>query len=244
MWKIFYSPETIQWKSFQALEAWKEELFNTLESHIKDYFAKKVVVYFDNMMIFHQKRGLHHNLMESLSLAEKEMQEVGSLFPSVYIYVLKEDNGCALITSGLEDKYIDTLSPYGFELVENNAHPGTDKEEKMKFLSWSTLVFDIELVNFAKGWINHTPSLDERSILQAEYILMNMHFRKNESTLLEKIEFKKNIKNHPQYEELYQKVLRVMPKIESSLEQEWRTAIIQTKIQQNIGQIKKTKTSI
>lgn len=244
MWKIFYNPEKNYWTNFQALEAWKEEIFQVLESEIRNYFAQKVVVYFDNMMIFHQKRGLHYNLMESLSLAEKEMQEIGSLFPPITIYVLKEDNGCALITCGLDDRFIDTLHSYGFDLVENNANPSQDKEEKMKFFSWNTLVFDVELVNFATGWINYTPSLEARSLLQTEYILMNMQFRKNTSTLLEKVEFKENIKAHPQYEELYQKVLRIMPRIENSLEQEWRTAIVQTKIQQNIGQIKKTKTNL
>lgn len=244
MWKIFYSNEKNHYENFQSLEAWKIEIFNILEINIRKYFAEKVVVHFDNMMLFQQKRGIHQNLLESLSNAEKEMQNSAILFQPINMHIIKEENGYALITSGLDDKYIDTLVNYGFQLIENNANLGTNKEEKMRHIAWSTLVFDMELVNFATGWINYTPSLEERSRLQTEYILMNMDFKKVQKTLLEKILFKTGIHEQPQYEELYQKVLRVMPKIEGFLEQEWRTAVVQTKIHETIGQIKKSKSGI
>lgn len=244
MWKIFYSSESNFFDNFHALESWKEDIFTILEVEIKQYFARKVVAYFDNMMIIQQKRGAHQNLMESLSSAEKEMYSVGILYRPINMYIIKEENGCVLITSGLEDKYISTLIPYNFHLIENDASLSEEKEEKMKHLSWSTLIFDVELVNFAKGWINYTPTTEERALLQAEEILMNNHFKKHSMSLVEKVNFKDNIKAHPQYTELYQKILRIMPKIESTLDQEWRTAIIQTKILETIGQIKKNKSSI
>lgn len=244
MWKIFYSSNTNFFDNFHALEAWKEDIFKILEVEIKQYFARKVVVYFDNMMIIQQKRGAHHNLMESLSSAEKDMYSVSILYQPINIYIIKEEEGCVLITSGLDDKYIETLLPFNFQLIENNANLSQEKEEKMRHISWSTLVFDVELVNFAKGWINYTPTIEERSILQTEEILMNNHFKKHCISLVDKLNFKDNIKDHPQYTELYQKILRIMPKIEATLDQEWRTAIIQTKILETIGQIKKNKTSM
>lgn len=244
MWKIFYNPENDFLTTFQSLESWKSTIFSQLRVEMTQYFARKVVVYFDNMMIIHQKRGSHNNLMESLSMAEKEMHSVDMIFPTINIHAIKEEEGYALITCGLNDQYIDTLSPYNFQMIENNANLTDEKENVMKNMAWSTLVFDVQLVNFANDWINHTPSLEERSILQAEDILMNNHFKKNPMSLMEKINFKENLKSHPQYEELYQKVLRIMPKIESSLQQEWRTAMIQTRIQETIGQIKKSKSGI
>lgn len=240
MWKIFFTQEDNQWLVLQSLEDWKLDIFKNLEIELKKYFAKKVVIYFDNMAIFHQKRGIHANLMESLSLAEKEMQSATTLFPKVVIYIVKEENGCVLITQGLSDNYIKTLKSYDFELLENNANLTNEKETKLYNMAWSTLVFDAELINFAQSWIDYTPNLNERSILQAEYILMNVNFKKNNSSLLEKVIFKENINTSPQYEELYQKVMRIMPKIEESLEKEWRTTAIETKIEENMGKIKKT----
>lgn len=230
MWKNFYTKKTDLNIVFQSLEDWKTAIFNEESLSVKEYFATKVVVYFDNMMIFHQKKGLHNNLLDSLGLAEKEMSAANLVFKPINFYLIKEEIGFSLVTSGLKvtEKFLEMGEKLGFKLVDSELS-GLVNFEHLKFNSWSTLVFDFELVNFSQNWINFTPTIEERSRLQAENILYNMSFKKAELSMVEKIKFEENITKHPQYQELLDKVLKVMPKIESSLEQEWRTKIITLK---------------
>ena len=60
-------------------------------------------------------------------------------------------------------------------------------------------------------------------------------------TLKEKVDFEENIENHPKYNEIYQKVYRLMPKIETQLEEEWKNTLDSNKLDSNFGKIKKTK---
>lgn len=240
MWKNFYTKKTDLNNIFQSLEAWKNIIFEEESLKVKEYFATKVVVYFDNMMIFHQKKGLHNNLLDALGLAEKEMSAAYLLFKPINLYLIKEDSGFSLLVSGftpnnLYENYSENIH---FKLVNNNLDNLVNIEE-LRFNSWSNLVFDFSLVNFSQNWINYTPNLEERSRLQAEHILYNMNFKKIEVSMLDKISFQENIVQHPQYQELLDKVMKIMPKIESSLEQEWRTKIISHK-----NPIKKIKSLI
>lgn len=240
MWNIFYSKNNNLNFLFSLLEEVKKDIFDDQEKKIKEYFATKVVTYFDNKMIFHAKKGLDVNLMESLSLAEQEMTLAGYIFNPIKIYVIKEDEGFCVLFHGLKDISIlenNSFFSTNFSYIQNSLN-NINSLERLEFSSWSTLAFHFDLANFAQGWINHTPALEERSHLQAQYILYHMTFKKSEASLVEKVKFDENIKNHPQYEELLKKVLKVMPKIEMSLEQEWRTKLI------NVKREKKSKTNI
>ena len=233
MWKIFFTKKTDLNDLIPLLEELKLFLFSFEENKIKEYFATKVVVYFDNRMIFHQKKGLHSNLLESLSLAENEMKTAHNLFKQINFYLIQEEKGYTLLISGLnKDILLDKFNE-SFKAIKSD-FGSIDNLEKLKYNAWSTLVFDFSLVNFSQNWINFTPDLEERSRLQAEHILFNMTFKKNNTSLLEKVNFDKNINTHPQYAELLEKVLKIMPKIESSLEQEWRTKIINMKNERKI----------
>lgn len=227
MWKIFQNNDLDILESFQSVNDWKDHVFSKMDIRLKQYFAKKVVVYFDNMMLFNQKRGMHENLMDALSVAEKDMQQIAGLFPDIRAFWIPEENNSFLITINLpnEEEYYP-IGKYGFSLIKDDATPGNGKLEKLQHDSWGNLVFSSELSDFARGWINYTPGLEERTALQVKHILMIANFKNTESSLLEKIQFEDNIEKHPQFEELYTKILRVMPRIESSLEDEWRTSII------------------
>jgi hypothetical protein len=229
MWKIFSKKDLDIEDTINSIEIWKKEIFSLVEVTVKEYFAKKVTVYFDNNMIFQQKRGLHFNLMEALSTAEKEMLNSGGVFGKIELYWLREEDNQILIIFGLDDDKEYTLTDMGFNLIKKDALPLSNNLEELEHNSWKTLIFDVELVNYVTSWINYTPNIEERSVLQAEYILFNMHFKNQDIGLLERIEFEENIKHHSSYKELCNKVLRIMPKIESSLEQEWNTGKISTK---------------
>ena len=240
MWKNFYTKKTDLNIVIPSLEDWKKLVFEEESLKVKEYFATKVVVYFDNMMIFHQKKGLHTNLLDALGLAEKEMSAAYLLFKPINFYLIKEDSGFSLLISGFKsnDLYHDYSERINFKLINNHLDNLVNIED-LKFNSWSSLAFDFSLVNFSQNWINYTPNLEERSRLQAEHILYNMSFKKAEVSMLEKIKFQENITEHPQYQELLDKVMKIMPKIESSLEQEWRTKIVSNK-----NTIKKSKSII
>jgi hypothetical protein len=227
MWKIFQNRDLEILESFQSVNDWKDLVFSRMDIKLKQYFANKVVVYFDNKMLFQQKNGLHENLMESLSLAEKDMQQISGLFPDIRAFWIPDNNNSFLITLNLpHDESLYPNSKYGFELIKDDAVPGDGKLEKLQHDSWGNLVFSTELSDFSRGWINYTPSLEERTALQVKYIIMATNFKNKEYSLMEKIQFEENIEEYPQFEELYNKILRVMPKIESTLEEEWRTSIV------------------
>jgi len=228
MWKIFQNKKEDVLESFQSVNDWKDSVFSKMDINLKQYFAEKVVVYFDNMMLFQQNRGMHENLMEALSISEKEMQQTSGLFPDIRCFWLPENKNTFLITLNLPDEQIYYPNgKYGFELIKDDAVPAGGKLERLQHDSWGNLVFSAELSDFSRGWINYTPGLVERTILQVKYIILTTNFKKNEYSLLEKIQFEENIDKYPQFEELYNKILRVMPKIESSLEEEWRSTIVQ-----------------
>lgn len=228
MWKIFQAKELTVLEAFQSVSDWKALVFSKMDIRLKQYFAEKVVIHFDNMMLFQQKRGMHENLMEALSIAEKEMQNADILFQEIRCFWIPEEEQSFLITLNLpaEESFYPN-GKYGFELIKDDAVPMEGRKDKLQQTSWENLVFSPDLSDFARGWINYTPALEERSKLQAKFILLNANFKKPELSLLEKIQFEEKIETHPQYNELYNKVLRIMPRIESSLEQEWRTAIVQ-----------------
>lgn len=220
MWKIFFKKEPASINLLYSLDMMKKDLFSAYEREVKEYFAQKVVSLFDNNMIFRQKEGFHMNLMEALSVAEKEMLETSGLFGRVVMHMIGEEDGTTLVTFGLENEKEEFFEKYGFSLIKRDALPKC-KDEELEHNSWKTLLFDIELVNYASGWIRYAPDMEKRSAMQAERILCEMHFKKHdEMSLLEKLNFEKNIRSHPAYEDLYMKVRRIMPKMEALLEQE------------------------
>ena len=170
------------------------------------------------------------------------MQDIGGLFGKIEIYVVKEESGVSLISFGLEDRFITTLEEYGFTLERNHAKISDSKLISLKHLAWSSLIFDVELINYAIGWIDWAPSLEERAKCQAQHLLVTTYFKSNMNlSMKEKIDFEENIENHAKYKDIYQKVYRLMPKIEAQLEDEWKSTIDLNKLDSNFGKIKKTK---
>lgn len=244
MWKVFFNQEESYLTVMQAVEKWKLELFHLIQNETKQYFAKKVVTYFDNFLMFQQKqkKEIHQCLLESLSQSEKEMLDIGGLFNRIEIYLIKEDKGVGLLTVGLDERFIYTLEEYGFTLVKNNVKISDSKLITLKQIAWSSLVFDVELINYALSWIDWAPSLEERAKSQAKHLLMTTYLKSNMNvTLKEKVDFEDKIESHPKYNEIYQKVYRLMPKIETQLEEEWKNTLDSNKLDANFGKIKKTK---
>ncbi len=231
MWKIFYLKNEDKFETMNLINTWKQFVYSKMNIKVKQYFAEKLVVFFDNRMIFQQKKGMHDNLIDSLANAENNMKGFDVIFKSINLYWIAEENGDNfLIVSNLpheEDFYPSIKNGYGFELMQDDAIPMNGKIEKLKFMSWSTLVFDVSLSDFYKGWINYTPSLEKRSELQALYILCSVYYKDNNLSLTERIAYEDTIKQSDKYKELYNKILKIMPKIENSLEQEWRVNVVQ-----------------
>ena len=230
MWKIF----TVENKNLNEVMGevalWKSFVFSTIDNRVKRYFAQRVVQHFDNKMLFHFKKGVHDNLMEALALAEESMKNYKILFPDIKAYLIEDDiNEFYLIVSGdllTEELYPTKANNFCFKLINDKANQIEDKKEKLEFDSWSTLIFNINLSDFYKGWIHHTPNLEERIKIQVKQILEDIHFKKNHVNYKNLIDYEKNIDQNKQYNELYNKISKVMPKIEQSLEQEWKITLI------------------
>lgn len=224
MWKLFYIKDKIS-NSLDYVTEWKEDVNSQLVVELKKYFAEKVVLKFDNLMLFQQKSGMHENLMEALATAEEGMSNSVPLFPDVNFYLIPEGNSTFLASSNLPEGSSFSPKTSLINLYDNNLNVCEEKMKKIKNNSWNTLVFSIELCDYFKGWINFTPSLEERVYLQTKHIITSTNFKKNELSLLEKIEFEDRVDSYPQFDVLYDKILKVMPRIELSLEDEWRTSI-------------------
>lgn len=225
MWKIFTNQTLTSIETFQAVNDWKSIVFQKTDFKLKKYFAEKVAVYFDNAMLLKKSQGLHDNLLEALSLAEKEIQNLYSIFPDIKCLVMPEDYNSVLITVNLPNDNTYYPKDYGFNLFTDNAEPNATKIARLKNQSWENLIFSIEISDFARGWINHTPSLEERTELQVKHILLSKNFQNKNLTLLEKVKYEEDIKKHFQYNELYNKIIKIMPKIETTLEEEWKDSL-------------------
>jgi hypothetical protein len=235
MWKIYHTNELNFIETMQSIEDWKQSVFNKMDLKVKKYFAKKMVSHFDNRMIFQQDKSSHENLMEALSDSEKQMIEIDLLFPSIKFYwmVNQDDSTSFIITKGLPEDFAFYPEPkHNLIAYQENPNFNTDKIYEMEHKSWSTLVFDINICNYSKGWINYVPSLEERCAIQTQEILMNTVLKNENLTLLEKVELEENITNNKSYQELYKKISKIMPNINKSLVSEWREAVVSGTVSQ------------
>lgn len=220
MWKIFFKDNTSAERCLLSIDFIKQEIFTQLEDEVRAYFAEKIVLYFDNNMLFQQKRGLHVNLIDALQDAEQDVIKLNGVFPRVELYWMKEEENNTLLTFGLKDKFDKYFIQQGFELIKKDAVPSKSLIV-MEFNAWKTILFDIAIVDYISSWIKYAPSLERRAMMQTEYILLSTHLKNNDLSTTEIIAFEENLKKHNSYNNLYEKIMRVMPKIENSLYEEW-----------------------
>lgn len=227
MWKIYETNQLTITETFQSLEDWKASIFNQMEITVKTYFANKMVSHFDNRMIFQQTKSSHENLMEALSDSEKQMMDLDILFPEIKIYWLQEDDKAFIITKNLpETKNFEPEPKHNLIILKKNPAPNNQYINELEHKAWGAVAFNMNICNYSKGWINYIPSIEERCALQTKVIIMNTMLKNKEYSLLEKIELEENIKNHKAYNELYDRMLKIMPKINKSLTEEWREAVV------------------
>lgn len=228
MWQNFYTQNNNITNILTSLEQVRKDIFDMESVKVKEYFARKVVLAFDNLMIFFAGNGLDVNLRKALAESQEDMRDALPLFPEIKMYLIKEDVGYSLMVKNLEatDVVIGLFDVFGFQYMGQEDGVVTDIA-RLEFNSFSTLAFNFSLVDYSRSWINYTPALEERAIQQAEHILFRMTFKKIESSVKEQMQFLENVKNHPNYKELYQKIIRLMPKLESSLEKQWRISIVE-----------------
>lgn len=227
MWQNFYTPSNNIVSILTSMENVKKNIFEIESIKIKECFAKKVVGSFDNLMIFFSDNGIALNLQKALAESQEDMRASQMLFPDIKMYLIAEDNGYSLMIKNLEysDVIIGLLDSLGFKYM-GQEDSNIENMPMFEFNALSQLAFSFSLVNYSRSWINFTPTIEERAHQQAEIILLRMTFKKIESSLMERMQFLENIKKHPNYKELYNKIMRLMPKLESSLEKQFRVSSV------------------
>lgn len=227
MWQIFHTPSQNISQILTSLESVKKSIFDIESIKVKEYFAKKVVASFDNLMIFFAGNGLDLNLQKALSESQEEMLGARTLFPEIRMYLIEEDVGYSLMIKNLDtsDVVLGLLETFNFKYI-GKEDANVENMPKFEFNALSMLVFNFSLVNYNRSWINFTPSIEERAHQQAELILLRMTFKKIENSLIERMQFLENVKKHPNYKELYTKIIRLMPKLEASLEKQFRVSSV------------------
>jgi len=242
MWKIFHKKNNNYRDSMLSVESWKSHVFMKVDIQVKKYFAEKFVVLFDNKMIFNSKGGLHENLMEALSQVEDGITTYPFIFKQIKAHIIIDDENVFLAIKNLPDQnilYPIKKNGFDFDLYIDDANLVSKKIEEIEYNSFSMLVFDIALSNFYKDWINFTPEIEKRAELQTIYTLVKMEAKNKDLSLLNQIEHEKNLKNQAQYQILYEKILKLMPKIESNLETEWKMSSIEHFNEETEQRIKK-----
>lgn len=224
MWSIFTLNDKNTNEVIQNIEDLKCFISRLYENKVKEHFAKKMVVYFDNYMILKKDRGLHANLFEALSISEKEMKDINLIFPDIELYWFKEENENSFMIKNIKEEDFDTIKSLGFEYIYKTQHL-SGNYKKLRYESLQTLLFSVELVNYSKDWIDFTPSAEERSKLQASFMFLDMKVKKENLDLYQQIELEKSLDKNPAFQSLYDKIFKVMPKIEQSLEREWKYGI-------------------
>ncbi len=228
MWKIFINNELDVNQTFEALNIWKNLVYSKLNIKVKKYLAEKIVVYFDNKVLFKKDGSVHDMLMSALSQTEKDIEEMQSIFPDVKCFIIPEDKNSILITFNLpESKEYYPEEEFRFNLIQKNIDFNYEKIKQFKNKAWENLIFSLEITDLANSWINYTPSLEKRVELQTKYILLNKNFKNEELSLLEKINLEENITKTQNYKELYKKIEKIMPQIEDKLNIEWRDVVTQ-----------------
>lgn len=238
MWTVFYNEKKTIISSIQEIEDIKNIIFKEIECEVKKYYAKKIITYFDHNMIFNQHNGGHNNLLDSLSKTQKEMYKSSFIFPRIEGY-LYEDNGLVLMINKLNEKYDIYLKNKNYTLFKKNLMINEDNLIKLENKSWKTLIFDIELVNYVNDWLDYAPSFEERCAIQAENIIFE---KINKNLEIKNIDFcvhLEELKTQPQYQDLIKKMYKIIPKIQTKLEHEWRNSISEVEKKQLFKKIKK-----
>lgn len=229
MWKIYQTNQLNLTETLQSIDDWKHSVFNQMDIKVKKFFAEKMVSHFDNRMIFQNTKSAKENLMEALSDSEKQMSLAYILFPPIKFYWMPSDEDDSFVIShGLPDEEIFLPEPkHNLELVNGNPSFQAERIHEIENKAWSTLVFDISLCNYSKGWINYIPSFEDRCLVQSKVILMNTLLKnKEDCSLLEKVEMEETITEHASFNQLHDKIVRLMPKINKALTEEWRNAVV------------------
>lgn len=253
MWSIFTTNKNNANEILENIEDVKNLIFRIYEKKVKEHFAQKMVVYFDNYMILNKDKGLHVNLFEALSRSEKEMRAINSLFPDIQLYWFQEKNESSFMIKNLKEEDFVALEKVGFDFIYKTTNL-TGDNKKLEFESMQTLLFSINLVNYAKDWIDHTPTAEERSRLQAVFMFLDMKVKKENLDLYQQIELERSLSENEAFQSLYDKIYKIMPKIEQSLEREWKYGLADEdklgmdKAMKNIGdkaeEFKKAKTKM
>lgn len=233
MWSIFTTNKDNANDVLENIEDLKHFIFQLYEIKIKEHFARKMVVYFDNYMILNKERGLHTNLFEALSKSEKEMKDIHKLFPDIELFWFKEENENSFMIYNLQEEDFEAVENLGFNFIykTNNL---TGDIKKLRFESMQSLLFSTALVNYAVDWIEHTPSAEERSKLQASFMFLDMKVKKENLDLYQQVMLEKTLDKNPAFQSLYEKIYKIMPKIEQSLEKEWKYGIAEEDKQFNM----------
>lgn len=227
MWQIYETNQLNILETFQSIEDWKLSIFNQMEVKVKTYFAQKMVSHFDNRMIFQQAKSSHENLMEALSDSEKQMNDIEILFPEIKLYWMQEEDNSFIITKNLPDfKNFEPEPKHNLILVQKSPLVNSSYLYELEHKAWASVAFNMQLCNYSRGWINYTPSLEERCALQTKVIIMNTILKKKDCTLTEQVSLEENITQHKAYEDLYQRMIKIMPKVNKSLNDEWREAVV------------------
>src|SRR5690606_34883759 len=105
----------------QAIKNVQKEVLEYNTKEVKKYFSEKAVIYFDNNRLLKKAEGLHENLLEALSHAEKEFAKDlndDTIFPTVHYYWFSEYGKNVVAIDNTLPYLIDIFLKNGFTVYQ------------------------------------------------------------------------------------------------------------------------------
>lgn len=220
---IYQFSSTSLEKSFSLTNLLSEEMFAYLQTKVEEVFADKFAELYDFQTIFEKEMNAATKYIKATSEARETLLEMQG-FPKLDLYFFDYNEDYYLLFNHLHglDYYMSQYISQKYKLLkmENKNKQFIFKKldiattHHFESLSYKKNVFNLLNVVITDNWVKYIPHTHDRAIKQSENILLNLELKKRGLTLVEKLNFIKQSKGHPQFKVILEKVSRVIEKEE------------------------------
>lgn len=220
---IYQFSSTSLERSFSLTNLLSEELFAYLQSKVEEVFAEKFAELYDFQTIFEKEMNASLKYVKATAEAKRALLDM-QVFPKLDLYFFDYHEDYYLLFNHLNglDYYMSQYIAQKYKLIkmENKNKQFIFKkmniaiEHHFEALSFKKNVFNLLNVIITDNWVRYIPHNHDRAIKQSENILLNLELKKRDMSLIDKLNFLKQAKGHPQFKVILEKVSRVIEKEE------------------------------
>ncbi len=207
----------------KKIESLGGDLFKFLSSELSSSFAKSFIFSFDYLSILKKENDIQYKIDVSFQSANDSFfksLELG-IFPKIEAYIFTYNDLYFVALSGLDCyfgvheiirqnkflKFKRILSEDERQI--KNFFRTTDNFEEM---SWKNTVINPKTVAISDEWFNFVPSLNDRAVEQTINLFLQNKQKEKDLSLLEIINFRKEVQSHHQFPSVKEKIIKILEK--------------------------------